>query len=90
MFANIAGFNGATLLLLIALAVAVCYVCQPHRSMEAPPDQITGAWRAHFITEHPNTWTQCRDCERGNHDTEPHPANTGAPCQCTCTLAGAA
>jgi len=89
MFANIAppplaAFNGATLLLLAALAVAICYVCAPRRSIEAPPEDITGAWRAHHITTHPNTLEQCRRCETGNHDPEPHPAETGAPCECCC------
>jgi hypothetical protein len=98
MFANIAtqsapplaGFNGATLLLLIALAVAICYVCAPRRSMQAPADQITGKWRAHYITEHRNDLTECRACERGNHPHEPHPAETGAPCECSCRFHTAA
>lgn len=89
MFANIAppplaAFNGATLLLLLALVTAVCYVCRPNRSFEGHPDLITGQWIAHHISTHPNTLAQCRRCETGNHNPEPHPAETGAPCQCSC------
>lgn len=98
MFANIAtqtapplaAFNGATFLVLIALVTAICYVCAPRRSMQAEPEHITGKWRAHYITEHRNTLDQCRACERNHHDTEPHPAENGAPCECSCTLASIA
>jgi len=80
----LAAFNGATLLVLIALAVAICYVCAPRRSIEAPAEKITGAWRAHHITQHRNTLTECRACARGKHPYEPHPAETGTPCECSC------
>lgn len=86
----LAAFNGATLLLLAMLVVAICHLCSPRRSIEAPPEQITGAWIGHHITTHPNTMTQCRRCETGNHDPEPHPAETGAPCQCSCAVVSVA
>lgn len=93
MFANVAphtpptfaAFNGATLLVLLILAAVItCHACRPRVSLPVPDAAPMDAWRDHWAREHATERIQCRSCYRQDHPHAPHPAETGAPCECSC------
>ena len=80
-------FNGATLLVLLGLltmAAYTCHLCTPVRRVAGTAEQVDTDWHQHYAAAHAVTRTACRRCTTHHHTHEPHPSESGAPCECSC------
>jgi len=101
MFANLAPiqptstgeFYGATaLLVFVTMAAWLCHLCRPSVTVPIPlerAEETSAVWAEHYVLTHSSATTQCRRCKAGEHDEDPHPSESGAPCDCACAWVSA-
>lgn len=74
------------LAIVLAAVMALEFVCREcprpvHMPAERQPE--------HYALHHAKPRTQCRSCEHHKHNRDPHPCESGAPCECSCVSSAA-